>query len=159
MAVDSPEKLPPQLVHFLDGLPVAQATFGAILGICAANIAQKQASVYIATAFRAATGGASGGAHSCSLVEYNSIDNLQDFLDLCKANVQGDRVNVTQAKKLLRDLGRHSLASRLGKLSKMRNGSAHPDKTLLKEVQALLSDPDVNATGKSLRQTSPDRDS
>ena len=81
-----------------------------------------------------------------SQCELSAINQLQDILHLFKPHVNGDRVSVTQATKLLRDRGAQSLASRLGKLSKTHNGSAHPDMTLSNDVHTLLSSSEIDIT-------------
>ena len=50
-----------------------------------------------------------------------------------------DKPGISQAKHILRQHGDHGhrLASRLGRVSKLRNGKAHPDVSLLREVAAL----------------------
>ena len=49
----------------------------------------------------------------------------------------GAKLNVSQAKLLLRQHGAAGLASRLGRLSKARNTHAHPDVGLLEAIHQL----------------------
>eukprot|EP00413_Alexandrium_margalefii_P020525 CAMPEP_0204529192 /NCGR_PEP_ID=MMETSP0661-20131031/9930_1 /ASSEMBLY_ACC=CAM_ASM_000606 /TAXON_ID=109239 /ORGANISM="Alexandrium margalefi, Strain AMGDE01CS-322" /LENGTH=315 /DNA_ID=CAMNT_0051535205 /DNA_START=71 /DNA_END=1018 /DNA_ORIENTATION=- len=52
----------------------------------------------------------------------------------------GQRVSVTEAKRVLRSYGAAgvALASRLGRCPKLRNGPCHPDKTLALDIGRLL---------------------
>ena len=50
-------------------------------------------------------------------------------------------VSISRLKEMLRDRGKHALASRVGKLSKGRNVAAHPDLGLASAVaEALAAD-------------------
>jgi hypothetical protein len=48
-----------------------------------------------------------------------------------------DRCNISQAKSFLRDHGAAHVASRLSRLSKVRNGNAHPDVSLLSDISSV----------------------
>ena len=48
-----------------------------------------------------------------------------------------DRCNISQAKTFLRDNGAAQIASRLSRLSKVRNGNAHPDVSLLGDISSV----------------------
>ena len=53
----------------------------------------------------------------------------------------GQKVTIAQAKAVLRPLGPEGmkLASRLGRLSKLRNAAAHPDVAFVADIKKLLS--------------------
>ena len=60
------------------------------------------------------------------------------------------RITVSQAKKALRERGRHDLASRVGRLSKLRNGAAHPDVGLVAAIrEAFVVDSKAGSGGDS----------
>ena len=59
---------------------------------------------------------------------------------------KGASASVTEAKEWLRSMQQPKLANRLGRLSKTRNGKAHPDVTLLS---------DITATNASLTDSGP----
>ena len=54
----------------------------------------------------------------------------------------GNKVSISLAKKLLREKGEAGqvLASRLGRLSKVRNGKAHPDVSLEADIKAFIDE-------------------
>ena len=52
---------------------------------------------------------------------------------------KGASASVTEAKEWLRSMQQPKLASRLGRLSKTRNGKAHPDVTLLSDITATIA--------------------
>jgi len=68
---------------------------------------------------------------------------LEECLAAVAAHVADgtDKVNVAAAKSVLRSRGQGKLASRLGRLSKLRNSSAHPDRGLLHAIKSALIEP------------------
>ena len=66
-----------------------------------------------------------------------SIHALQFALGAVAARFGKADVSITQAKQLLRQVGRADLASRLSRLSKGRNASAHPDWGILRAIDAV----------------------
>ena len=75
----------------------------------------------------------------------SAVERLEEVLAAVASEAGKDRVNVSTAKEFLRSKGDKGrlLASRLGRLSKCRNGSAHPDVSLLSDVQSLHTDEEV----------------
>ena len=66
------------------------------------------------------------------------IDQMQHVLDEIAAVTHIPKIGISAAKKLLRARD-PTLASRLGRLSKLRNSVAHPDRTLASDAVAALS--------------------
>ena len=63
------------------------------------------------------------------------ISGFEAALEQVKASAGlSQKPSVTQAKDILRVNGGHSLASRLAKASKVRNGCAHPDTMLIGDI-------------------------
>ena len=63
----------------------------------------------------------------------------------------GQKVTIAQAKAVLRPLGPEGmkLASRLGRLSKLRNAAAHPDVAFVADIKNLLSGTSIATTSSA----------
>ena len=77
-------------------------------------------------------------------VTQGPIATLQLALDQVKRSARAKHMqvpnNITMAKSLLRTSGASSLASRLSKASKVRNGSAHPDLSLVEDIAKFFAE-------------------
>ena len=62
---------------------------------------------------------------------------VQQALHVVAESSGHERLSVGEAKTILRSRGQARLAGRLGKASKVRNGLAHPDPDLVKDLQKL----------------------
>ena len=60
---------------------------------------------------------------------------LHDALDMVASAVGVEVVTITEANTILRGTGASGLASRLSRLSKVRNHAAHPDFSLLDDLR------------------------
>jgi len=71
---------------------------------------------------------------------YEAIPELEEVLGVVARSTGDDKLSVSQAKGVLRRHGERgrALASRLGRLSKRRNGQAHPEVGLVDAVRDLL---------------------
>lgn len=86
------------------------------------------------------------------------ISELQHILSVIAEAGGVPRMNVTEAKAWLRARGHAGLASRVGKLSKVRNSCAHPDTCLVDDIMrvlpAALTSQDVRGQGLGCLQVS-----
>ena len=86
--------------------------------------------------------------------EYVVLDRMEDAL---VAAGGGHKIPVSDAKKILRERGAEGklLASRLGRLSKTRNGKAHPDTSISAEIRTFLEQvpADIISSGKNGEQS------
>ena len=67
-------------------------------------------------------------------------DYVLDRLEEClTAAGEGTKINISMAKKVLKEKGAagHAIAARLGRLSKVRNGRAHPDVSLAADIETF----------------------
>ena len=67
---------------------------------------------------------------------------------LAAAATDTERIGVAAAKDRLRSLGRHDLAARLSRLSKRRNGAAHPDVQLPEAIAAAVGGMQAGSLGE-----------
>jgi len=151
------------LLERLVALPIAQAAFGAALAALAGQGGQsgtKATAAVVAAAARGAAQGLAAGASvacadgaddgygkRCELVQLEVVlDAVKDAMDLT------DPVSVQDAKSILRDRGAPKLASRVGRLSKLRNAKGHPDVGLAREVRSHLAGSDAGSTGDGLTE-------
>jgi hypothetical protein len=120
--------------------PFAQAAFGAVLATLAAPSSGKLMTACVTAAARGAMQGATTAKQAdCCTDSGSAIFDLMEQILVAVADLEGStsKVGVSRCKAILRDLGRPELASALGRMTKGRNSTAHPDWGLLKEVQAL----------------------
>ena len=120
--------------------PFAQAAFGAVLATLAAPSSGKLVTACVTAAARGAMQGvASAKQGDCDKDGGSAIFDLMEKILVAIADLDGSssKVGVSRGKAILRDHGRPELASALGRMTKGRNSTAHPDWGLLKEVQAL----------------------
>ncbi|MFM7987565.1 MAG: hypothetical protein ACKPKO_50450, partial [Candidatus Fonsibacter sp.] len=108
---------------------VAQATFAAVLAVVHCNVRGKLAATLVA----AATRGASCAQAYASTPEPDSLAALQVAFATLGVS------NASAALGLLRQHGRPDLARRVGRLSKTRNGQAHPDTALLADLRHFVA--------------------
>ena len=79
-------------------------------------------------------------------VAQSVLEQYEQALDeVGKVAGLASRPSISEAKKALRSLGCPALASRLGRLSKKRNGVAHPDPGLLAAISAVRGGGEVAA--------------
>ena len=79
-------------------------------------------------------------------VAQSVLEQYEQALDeVGKVAGLASRPSISDAKKALRSLGYPVLASRLGRLSKKRNGVAHPDPGLLSAISAVRGGGEVAA--------------
>ena len=139
---------PLQDIRFLlQGLPFAQAAFGAICGSTIARLSGTATRASIATAVRAASCSDSAEAKSIETpVTSNAsshIDLLEEALAIVKlALACGDgKASATAVKARLREQGEigRAMATRVGKLSKIRNAAAHPDFQIIDHLSSLAA--------------------
>jgi hypothetical protein len=109
--------------------PVAQAVFGAITVACALGAARKDAATWVAAAARGAAHGAA--AATCQPVQ--PLVEMQGLLHMLGAP------NAKAAVAELRHRDCAALASRVQRLSNIRNGAAHPDVSLTRDVAAAVA--------------------
>ena len=112
----------------LHGL-VAQAVVGAITAALAVGSARKDTAMWVAAAARGAALGAGAGAGPVE-----PLSELQGVVYMLGA------ANVKVAVATLRRHGCMTLAARLQRLSKTRNGIAHPDISLSRDVAAAIAE-------------------
>ena len=144
-------------------LPIAQAAFGAALAALAGHGGQcgtKVTAAVVAAAARGAVQGMEAGASAacadgvddgygkkCELVQLEVVlDAVKDAMNLT------DPVSVQDAKSILRERGAPKLASRVGRLSKLRNAKGHPDVGLARDVRSHLAGSDAGSTGDGLTE-------
>ncbi|CAK0909659.1 unnamed protein product [Prorocentrum cordatum] len=147
----------------LAALPIAQAALGAALVCTIGPGGSEQAATAIAAAARSAAQGAacagasrgdgdgSGRSDDGAELVVEALDGMQCIF--AELGVKG----VTQAKEWLRGAGRPDLASRVGKVSKSRNGVAHRDVKLQSEIkEAMGSMEQMRAAETSKNASVPD---
>ena len=128
------------LAILLAGLPLAaQAAFAAASGaVIAASVSKLSTNAAKSRIFAAVRGATSveyvGQADNASKDSIGKLDEvLQSFAPVIQS------VTVTNAKEWLRAVGESKVASRLSRLSKMRNNQAHPDSLLLMDVTKVIA--------------------
>ena len=117
------------LALLLDRWPAGQATFAAIFAVSQLAVSQKNAATWIAAASRGAVQGSAavcGEPDSCFPIVAQEM--ALHVLQVKK---------LPQALELLRRNGGDSLANRLARQSKARNSAAHPDVSLLTDLEAF----------------------
>ncbi|CAK0829803.1 unnamed protein product [Prorocentrum cordatum] len=151
------------LLETMTALPIAQAAFGAALAALAGHGGQcgtKVTAAVVAAAARGAVQGMAAGASAacahggddgygkkCELVQLEVVlDAVKDAMNFT------DPVSVQDAKNILRERGAPKLASRVGRLSKLRNAQGHPDVGLARDVRSHLAGSDAGSTGDGLTE-------
>ncbi len=130
---------PPWLSQ-IEQWPVAQAVLGAALA-CDGRTSPKTLTAAVAAAAR----GAIRGLGCLDAVrtrdgEEKPFHQLEHALALCRP-AAGEEANISGVKAWLRgygDAGR-ALATRIGKLSKVQNGTAHPDINILQDIANFVA--------------------
>ena len=108
---------------------VAQASAAAIIALLHAGATAKMACALVAAVARGAAAATGGGGQQ----DGDELEAMQEVLMVMKMS------NVSETVAALRGSGRHDLARRVQKLSKMRNARAHPDAGLLGDLRQFVS--------------------
>ncbi|CAK0861129.1 unnamed protein product [Prorocentrum cordatum] len=156
-----PRRRPPVRKLAMSGSlpPAAQAVLGAVLGCSQAGLSGKALQAAVAAAARSAVQGAVAGGQvpqdageggapppAASPVETAlvSMEVLLREVQACAGLAA--KPSVSEAKALLRGRGAAALASRLGKVSKLRNTAGHPDVLLCQDIhEAFVGSVKVDA--------------
>ncbi|CAK0789800.1 unnamed protein product, partial [Prorocentrum cordatum] len=119
--------------------PAAQAAFGAAMAILASGCSARQSAFLLTAVARGTAFGGCGkkdveGAGISLVLQEEVLVAVQRGLGLAS------KPSLSKAKEFLRARGGQALASRLGRVSKIRNSSAHLDVGLPGDVDLFLSD-------------------
>ncbi|CAK0814549.1 unnamed protein product [Prorocentrum cordatum] len=120
----------------------AQVMFGAVLGFKVAKFEGKQLHSAVAAAARGAVQGSASGAApgedagAAGWEPLESFETLPNQIRVCAGLER--KPSITQAKSLLRDKGAGQLASRLGKISQLRNVAGRPDVFLQEDIHKVF---------------------
>ena len=125
----------------MDGLPFAQVAYGAVLGVVHSQCSGHSAKALVGAVVRAALSLEMGIPEQDAANSINAMEQLLADIKPLIGKSCAQRANVSEVKTLLRGKGADGtkLASRVGKLSKMRNTNAHPDVGLIEDIRALLA--------------------
>ncbi|CAK0819075.1 unnamed protein product [Prorocentrum cordatum] len=128
-------------------LPVAQAVFGAAHAGMELGLSAKAMGNLVAAAARGALQGVSAisVAHVEAFETGSTLDKLEEALHAVKKGVGMEATpSALEAKQQFRQLGKSELASKLGKLSKIRNTIGHPPAGLVCDIaQAFEEEKEV----------------
>ena len=121
------------LVELVGRWLAGQAVFAAIVAFSELALSQKQGATIVAAAARGAVQGSSAG-----LIDKDVERNFPVMAQEMSLHVLGVK-GLSQALELLRFNGEHALAKRLSRQSKARNGAAHPDVSLVSDLEAFMN--------------------